>query len=67
MVDRFGPMSPQLAAALHFLASAGTAWALERRGYAERRWTGGEPRVIYCTNTGQEASEGLLGDREEWT
>lgn len=81
---RDGPLTAQMAGALHFLVSAGslqvrrsnrfvfgevsgrTAYALERRGLAERRYTGpAEPRTIYATQRGREVADTLLDLDEE--
>lgn len=39
--------------------SVRTAYALERRGWAERRWTGGEDGVIYASAAGLAAEQQL--------
>lgn len=43
-----------------------TAWALERRGLAERRYTGASEKCIYITSKGQAKADELLDlDPEE--
>jgi hypothetical protein len=50
---------------IHDTVSRRTAWALERRGYAERRWAGGEDNYIYITHQGQEAADALLSEDDD--
>lgn len=51
---------------IHDELSARTAWALERRGLVERRWTGAKDGYVYITARGRElADELLLGDPDE--
>lgn len=47
--------------------SARTAWALERRGLAERRWAGGRSadNYIYITDEGRALADTLIGIDEE--
>jgi hypothetical protein len=45
--------------------AARTAWALERRGYCERRWAGGTDGVVYATTKGRAVSneyDGIICD-----
>lgn len=46
--------------------SSRTAWALERRGLVERRWTGAKDGYVYITDAGRQlADELLLGEPDE--
>jgi hypothetical protein len=45
--------------------SARTAWALERRGLVERRWTGARDGYVYVTRRGAELADTLIGEDDD--